>query len=193
MTHSQTRSTTELIQTSPVLWSDSVSSASGLLKLSVAKASVFFADLHLFICRSIFLFKLQAWDYWKSGIKRFTKYKAWFLIIRFSRHNSRQKIALSLGLWKALNEHSRLLSPSCWNQSSSSQVGTGSDLVRGLPKWHSGEESPLHHLAGDARDAGSISGSGRSPGVGNGNPFQYSCLENSTDRGAWQATVHGVK
>ena len=44
----------------------------------------------------------------------------------------------------------------------------------------------------NAGDPGSISGSGRSPGVGNGNPFQYSCLENSMDRGAWWATVHGV-
>ena len=38
----------------------------------------------------------------------------------------------------------------------------------------------------------SISGLGRSPGEGNGNPLQYSCLENSMDRGAWQSTVHGV-
>ena len=37
-----------------------------------------------------------------------------------------------------------------------------------------------------------IAGSGRSPGKGNGNPFQYSCLENPMDRGDWQATVHGV-
>ena len=37
-----------------------------------------------------------------------------------------------------------------------------------------------------------VPGSGRSPGKGNGNPVQYSCLENPTDRGAWQATVHGV-
>ena len=37
-----------------------------------------------------------------------------------------------------------------------------------------------------------ILGSGRSPGEDNGNPLQYSCLENSTDRGAWQATVHGA-
>ena len=44
----------------------------------------------------------------------------------------------------------------------------------------------------NAGDLGSISGSGRSPGEGNGNPLQYSCLENPTDRGAWQATVHGV-
>ena len=46
--------------------------------------------------------------------------------------------------------------------------------------------------AGDARDAGSIPGSGRSPGVGNGNPLQYSWVENSMDRGAWQPTVHRV-
>ena len=38
-------------------------------------------------------------------------------------------------------------------------------------------------------DLGSIPGSGKSPGKGNGNPFQYSCLENPMDRGAWQATV----
>jgi len=46
--------------------------------------------------------------------------------------------------------------------------------------------------AGDTRDAGSIPGSGRSPGVGKGNLIQYSCLENSMDRGAWWATVHGA-
>ena len=45
--------------------------------------------------------------------------------------------------------------------------------------------------AGDTRDVGLIPGSGRSSGVGNGNPLQYSCLENSMDRGAWEATVHG--
>ena len=43
-----------------------------------------------------------------------------------------------------------------------------------------------------AGDLGLIPGSGRSPGEGNGNPFQYSCLENPMDRGAWRATVHGV-
>ena len=46
--------------------------------------------------------------------------------------------------------------------------------------------------AGDIRDMGSVPGSERSPGEGNGNPLHYSCLENSMDRGAWQATVHGV-
>ena len=45
---------------------------------------------------------------------------------------------------------------------------------------------------GDAGDRGLIPGSGRSPGGGNGNLLQYSCLENPMDRGAWQATVYGV-
>ena len=46
--------------------------------------------------------------------------------------------------------------------------------------------------AGDLRDVGSIPGWGRFPGEGNSNPLQSSCLENPMDRGAWQATVHGV-
>ena len=46
--------------------------------------------------------------------------------------------------------------------------------------------------AGDARDAGVIPGWGRSPGGGNGNPLQYSCLGSPMDRGAWWAAVHGV-
>ena len=46
--------------------------------------------------------------------------------------------------------------------------------------------------AGATGDLGSIPGSARSPGVGNGNPHQYACLENSMDRGAWRATVLGV-
>ena len=46
--------------------------------------------------------------------------------------------------------------------------------------------------AEDRRDMSSVSGSGRSPGAGHGNPLQYSCLDNPMDRGAWQATVHRV-
>ena len=45
---------------------------------------------------------------------------------------------------------------------------------------------------GDVRDAGSIPGSGRSPGRGHSNPLRYSCLENPIDRGAWQVTVHRI-
>ena len=46
--------------------------------------------------------------------------------------------------------------------------------------------------AGGIRDVGSVPGSGRFPEEGHGNPLQYSCLENPTDRGAWWAIVHGV-
>ena len=59
--------------------------------------------------------------------------------------------------------------------------------LRGFPGGSDGKES-----ACNAGDSGSIPGLGRSPGEGNGNPLQYSCLENPTHRGAWQATVHGV-
>ena len=52
-------------------------------------------------------------------------------------------------------------------------------------------KNPLAN-AGDTGDAGLIPGQGRSPRVGNGNSLQYSSLENPTDRGPWQAAVHGV-
>ena len=57
----------------------------------------------------------------------------------------------------------------------------------GFPWWLSGKESSCN-----AGDAGSIPGLGRSPGGGNDNPLQYSCLEDPTDRGAWRTTVHKV-
>ena len=53
-------------------------------------------------------------------------------------------------------------------------------------------DSVVKNLPANAGDTGSISRLGRSFGVGNGNSLQYSCLENSMDRGAWRATVHGV-
>ena len=57
----------------------------------------------------------------------------------------------------------------------------------GIPGGSDGKESSCN-----AGDLGSIPGSGRSPGEGNGNTLQYSCLENPMDRGAWQATVHEI-
>ena len=57
----------------------------------------------------------------------------------------------------------------------------------GFPGGSDGKES-----ACNAGDPGSIPGEGRFPGEGNGNLLQYSCLENSMDRGAWWAKVHGV-
>ena len=53
-------------------------------------------------------------------------------------------------------------------------------------------DSDCKEAAYSAGDLSSIPGSGRSPGEGNGNSFQYFCLENSMDRGAWWATVHGI-
>ena len=50
----------------------------------------------------------------------------------------------------------------------------------------------VKNLPANAGDVGSILGSGRSPGGGNGNPLQCSCMEIPMDRGAWRATVHGV-
>ena len=52
--------------------------------------------------------------------------------------------------------------------------------------------SEVKNLPANAGDTGSIPGLGKSPGEGNGNPFQYSCQENLLDRGAWWVTVHGV-
>ena len=61
------------------------------------------------------------------------------------------------------------------------------NCLKGFPGGSDSEES-AHNVG----DPGSIPGSGRSLGEGNGNPLQYSCLENSKDRGVWRATVHGV-
>ena len=61
-------------------------------------------------------------------------------------------------------------------------------LIKGFPGG-----SVVKNLPANAGDAGSIPGLGRSPREENGNPHQYSCLGNSMDSGAWQATVHGVK
>ena len=59
--------------------------------------------------------------------------------------------------------------------------------ILGFPGGLGGKES-----ACNVGDLGLIPGLERSPGEGNGNPLQYSCLENPMDRGAWRATVHGV-
>ena len=66
--------------------------------------------------------------------------------------------------------------------------GIGSRRRRGRPRMR----KRLSSSSSNARDLGSIPGLGRSPGEGNSNPLQYSCLENSMDGGAWWAKVHGV-
>ena len=67
------------------------------------------------------------------------------------------------------------------------QFLTSGPASQGLPWWLSGKEPTCN-----AEDMSSIRGSERSPGGGNGNPLQYSCLGNSMDRRAWWATVPGV-
>ena len=74
-------------------------------------------------------------------------------------------------------------------------VGENGRSVLGKPKNHFGGfpgGSDGKESACNAGDLSPILGMGRSPREGNGNPLQYSCLENSMDREAWQATVHGV-
>ena len=60
------------------------------------------------------------------------------------------------------------------------------------PTWGFPGSSVVRSLLASAGDVGSISVSRRSPGGGNGNPLQYSCLGNPVDRGAWRATIHRV-
>ena len=65
-----------------------------------------------------------------------------------------------------------------------------SGCMLGFPDGSVVQNLPVN--AGDTGDSGLIPGSGRSPGGGNGNPLQHSCLGNPIDRGTWRATVHGV-
>ena len=69
----------------------------------------------------------------------------------------------------------------CYNLHNHSWASQVALVVKNLPAY-----------AGDIRDVVLLPGSGRSPGGGHGNPPQYSCLQNSMNRGAWQAMVHGV-
>ena len=66
-------------------------------------------------------------------------------------------------------------------------IGVDLNMCKGFHGGSDGKESACNE-----GDLGLISGSGRSPGEGDGNPLQYSCLKNSMDRGAWLATVHGI-
>ena len=73
-------------------------------------------------------------------------------------------------------------------ESSTTEHLNNSIAINGLPWW-----PMVKNLLANAGDSGSIPGLGRYSGGGNENPLQYSCLENSMDRGAWRATVHEAK
>ena len=92
------------------------------------------------------------------------------------------RIGASITTW-ALELSLTLVSASIWESAS---VSLGFQTWMWLP----GNESACQ--AGDTGDVGSIPGSGRYPGEGNGCQLQYSCLGNPMDRGAWRAAVHGV-
>ena len=74
-----------------------------------------------------------------------------------------------------------------WSQTNSCDLEKVTHFTQGFPGGSQDKAS-----ACNGGDLGSIPGSGRSPGEGNGHPLQHSCLENPMDRGAWRATVHGV-
>ena len=76
------------------------------------------------------------------------------------------------------------------NSADRAQVDDGAEDTQGFPGGSVVKNPPAN--AGEAREAVSIPGSGRSPGGGNGNSLQYSCLGNPMDRGVWRATVHRV-
>ena len=98
---------------------------------------------------------------------------------------------LSLGRYKEADRHQKVLQPAGkvidWIFSFFRVLKSFKLVVKGFP--HSSDSKAS---ACNARDLGLIPGSERSPGEENGNPLQYSCLENFMDRGAWHATVHGV-
>ena len=89
-----------------------------------------------------------------------------------------------MGETYALSIYKLVIQVTCWTNKASRTH------MLGFPSGAVVKKLPAN--VGDARDAGSIPGPGRSLEVGNGNSLQYSCLENSMDRGTWWAIVHGV-
>ena len=89
----------------------------------------------------------------------------------------------------AINCKARGVGEACWKtvQKVEDQKFGIAHIELGLPRWLSGKEP-----ACQAGDMGLIPGLGKSPGEGNGNPLQYSCLGNLIDKGAWWAIVHGI-
>ena len=94
--------------------------------------------------------------------------------------------------WMGLGHHPRIRGGSHWDPWSvlKEKMIWGCPDVNTLRSFLGG--SVVKNPPANARDTSLIPGLGRSPGEGNGNPFQYSCLGNPMDRGAWRATVHGI-
>ena len=103
------------------------------------------------------------------------------------------QVTESLGALGSPGQALKFRISACWCPGGSRVPVRGSPLEylgyeRGFPGGSDSEESACH-----VGDLGSIPGSGRSPGEGNGNPLQYCCLEEFMDRGAWRATAMGMQ
>jgi len=149
-----------------------------------------------------------------SLFKWLTSARLWFAVVFFSPpggscsvlHKHADESRLTCLSWKSslntqssLNHHKHISNVSLisclrslikiWNLKPGKNRTLCTDFSKqlGFPAG-----SVIKNLPANAGDAISIPGPGRSPGEGNGNPLQYSCLENPMDRGAWSATVHGV-
>ena len=118
------------------------------------------------------------WSVWESTFPGFPSLQARYYLLR-----------LTLLVLSALDPHFRLcLSAFFWISWDCMNAGLPKVTLNiGFPGSSVSKESACH-----AGEQGSVSGWGRSPGEGNGNPLQYSCMENPMDTEAWRATVHGV-
>ena len=123
---------------------------------------------------------LACWDSWGRKESDTTEWLNWTEL-------SEQPYSLSKTVTNFL--HLCGSSDPSWHLVEENRNSLDSNLcqVKGFP-----EDSMVRNLAANGRDVGLGSRSGRFTGEGNGNPLQYSCLENSMDRGAWWTTIHGV-
>ena len=117
--------------------------------------------------------------------------RLYYLSHASGRHSRKDSACLGTHLW--INNHGQEDGLANWcGLESMPTLWVGSALpITSSSQVAVVEKNPPAN-AGDTRDMGSVPGSGRSPGGGNGNPLQYSCLENSMDRGDWQAKVHRI-
>ena len=101
---------------------------------------------------------------------------------RWHYFSGREPLRIFKNLWLSFSELEKEPSSACWSHYDVTQSPTMASLVAPMAK----------NLPAMQEAQGSIPGSGRSPGEGDGYPLRYSCLENSMGRGAWRAIVHGV-
>ena len=135
----------------------------------------------------VVMYGCESWTIKEAESRRIDDFEPWcwrrLLRVPWTARRSNQSILKEISPECSLE--GRMLQTQLSNWTELNQSG-----LKGSLGGSDGKESTCN--AEDVGDMGSIPASGRSPGVGHGNPLQYSCLENPMDRGAWQATVHGV-